>query len=617
MNRSVAPSETDRPDTRPDSRPDSLRPRYRRAPVPAGGFAVWAPDKDRVDLQLDGTVHPMQAHAGGWWHIDAPRTQGARYGYLLTTTSPDSPGPETVGPFPDPRSARLPDGVHGLSQVHELDRNRWTDASWTGRPLAGQVIYELHVGTFTPQGTLRSAIERLDELVDLGITVVELMPLASFDGTHGWGYDGVSWFSVHEAYGGPDALQDFVDAAHRRGLAVYLDVVYNHFGPSGNYAPAFAPYQAPASSLWGDAVNLDGHGADEVRGYIIDNALRWLADFHLDGLRLDAVHALHDEQALHILEELAAAVDELSAHLGRPLTLIAESDRNDPRTITPRAAHGLGMTGQWCDDVHHAIHARVSGERQGYFCDFGSLEALAKTLEQAFFHTGERSTFRGRGHGRPVDRATVPGSALVTYTCTHDQVGNRAAGDRPSQNLSPAQLVAKFALVACSPFTPMLFQGEEWGASTPFAFFASHTDEQVAEGTRTGRRKEFAAMGWDPETIADPMDPATFTASKLDWAERERAPHAEILTAYRELLALRRTLPELSDPRLDRVHVEILADQGLALHRGELTLYANLSDTPLTVSCPAAAGLWSHAASLDDGHLAMSPWGVALLRTTA
>lgn len=595
--------------------PDSLRPRHRLAPVPDGGFAVWAPHKQRVELHLDGTIHPMQRHDRGWWHSPVERVQGQRYGFLLTSTDAESGETTTTAPLPDPRSARLPDGVHELSQVHELDASRWTDTSWTGRPLAGQVIYEMHVGTFTPDGTLRSAIDRLDELVELGITVVELMPLASFDGPHGWGYDGVSWYSVHEAYGGPDALQDFVNAAHARGLGVYLDVVYNHFGPSGNYAPAFAPYQAAHSSLWGDAVNLDGRDSDDVRSYIIDNALRWLNDFHLDGLRLDAVHALHDETALHILEELSAAVDELSAQLGRPLVLIAETDRNDHRTVLPRAAHGLGIHGQWCDDVHHAIHARVSGERQGYYCDFGSLEALKKTLEQAFFHDGTLSTFRARVHGRPLDRTAVPGSAIVTYTCTHDQVGNRAAGDRPSQNLSPAQLIAKFALVACSPFTPMLFQGEEWGASTPFAFFASHTDPAVAEGTRKGRLSEFAAMGWDPETIADPMDPDTFRRSKLNWSERTREPHAPILQAYQQLLRLRRQQAELSNPRLDEVTVDLLGDQGIAMHRGTLRVLINLSDEPLRAVAPAGSSLlWSNASSLVDDTIALEPWGVAIVR---
>lgn len=559
----------------------------------------------------------MQRYARGWWHCPTERAQGQRYGYLVTSPDSESGASTTTGPLPDPRSARLPDGVHGLSQVHELDPTRWTDTAWTGRCLPGQVLYELHVGTFTPEGTLRSAIERLDALVALGITVVELMPLASFDGTHGWGYDGVSWFSVHEAYGGPDALQDFVNAAHERGLAVCLDVVYNHFGPSGNYAPAFAPYQAPQSSLWGDAVNLDGAHSDEVRGYIIDNALRWFEAFHIDMLRLDAVHAFHDETAVHILEELSAAVDDLAAHVGRPLTLIAESDRNDPRTITARAAGGLGIHAQWCDDIHHALHARVSGERQGYYCDFGSLEALQKTLQEAFFHTGTVSTFRARRHGRPLNRATIPGSAVVTYTCNHDQIGNRAAGDRPSQNLTPSQLIAKFALIACSPYTPMVFQGEEWAASTPFAFFASHTDAAVAEGTRTGRINEFKAMGWDPETIADPMDLATFTNSKLSWDERTAEPHATVLAAYTELLALRRRVPELTDPHLDHVTVDIVAQQGLAVHRGTITVIVNLSDSPLTAATPTTAVLeWSHAASLGDAAVALAPWGAAVLRGT-
>lgn len=604
---------------------DSLRPRHRPAPVPEGGYAVWAPRASSVSVEVDGIRHPMAAHPRGWWHAPVERRQGARYGFLLTTddeaSGDDAPSPH--GPLPDPRSAALPDGVHGLSEVREIDPARWTDGAWTGRQLAGMVIYELHVGTFTPDGTLHSAIERLDALVALGITAVELMPLAAFDGPHGWGYDGVSWFAVHEAYGGPDALQDFVDAAHGRGLAVLLDVVYNHFGPSGNHAPEFGPYLAGHASIWGDSVNLDGRGADEVRAFIVDNALRWLDDFHIDGLRLDAVHALHDDSAIHVLEELSAAVDALSARLGRPLSLIAESDRNDPRTVAPRAAGGLGLAAQWCDDVHHAIHATVSGETQGYYADFAGLAALRKVLERAFFHDGTESTFRGRRHGRPVDRERTPGSAFVAYTCTHDQVGNRAAGDRPSAYLSPAQLVAKFALVATAPFTPMLFQGEEWGASTPFAFFASHTDPAVAEGTRSGRIAEFAAMGWDPAAIPDPLDPATFARSRLDWDERSSEPHAAVLAAYTSLLGVRRQTPDLAAPDMRSTEV-VASDDGEAAHgwlcvrRGSTYVVVNCSDTPAEVPLPPEAGtrvLWSNDARLagHGGAVSCEPWGVAIV----
>ncbi len=330
-------------------------------------------------------------------------------------------------------------------------RRHWTDGDWAGRSVQGAVIYELHIGTFTPAGTFDAAIDKLDYLVDLGVDFVEVMPVNAFSGTHGWGYDGVLWYAVHEPYGGPDGLVRFVDACHRRGLGVLIDAVFNHLGPSGNYLPRFGPYLSSASNPWGEGINIADAESDEVRRYIIDCALRWMRDFHADGLRLDAVHALFDTTAIHILEELAADTDALAEQLGRPLSLIAESDLNDPRMITPRPEHGQGMTAQWDDDIHHAIHTAVSGERQGYYADFGSLATLAKTLRHGFFHAATYSSFRQRRHGRPLDTFTIPATRLLAYTCTHDQVGNRALGDRPSQNLSYGQLAIKAALVLARP----------------------------------------------------------------------------------------------------------------------------------------------------------------------
>ncbi len=442
-------------------------------------FAVWAPLPSQVRLDVDGTAHPMTRHDDGWGRttVDCPPT--ARYGFLLD----DDP---TV--LPDPRSPRQPDGVHERSQLWDPRTAAWTDTSWAGRPVLGAVVYELHIGTFTPEGTFDAAIGRLDHLVDLGVDFVELMPVNAFSGTHGWGYDGVLWYAVHEPYGGPDGLVRLIDACHNRGLGVLIDAVFNHFGPSGNYLPRFGPYLSPVASPWGEGVNLTGPGADEVRAYIIGCALRWMHDFHADGLRLDAVHALMDNTAVHILEELAAETDALSGVLGRPLSLIAETDLNDPRLITPRDRGGYGMTAQWDDDIHHAIHTAVSGERQGYYADFGSLEALATTLRNGYFHAGTYSSFRGRRHGRPLDTTTIPATRLLAYTCTHDQVGNRATGDRPSQNLDSGQLAIKAALVLGSPYTAMLFMGEEWGSSHPFQFFTSHTDPDVAEATAVGRK---------------------------------------------------------------------------------------------------------------------------------
>ncbi|MEV0295066.1 malto-oligosyltrehalose trehalohydrolase [Nocardia sp. NPDC050710] len=536
-------------------------------------FEVWAPRPELVRLHLEGTAHPMTRSTDGWWRTTVPAAPGARYGFLLD----DDPAV-----LPDPRSARQPDGVHAPSAVHTLDPAGWTDGDWTGRPLAGSVYYELHIGAFTPEGTFDAAIERLDHLVELGVTVVEVMPVNAFDGTHNWGYDGVLWYAVHEQYGGPDGLQRFVNACHARGLAVALDVVYNHLGPSGNYLPRFGPYLTDGRNTWGQSLNLGGPDADPVRRFIIDNALRWMRDFHIDALRLDAVHALVDRTATHLLTELATETDALAAHVRRPLTLIAESDLNDPRLITPRAAGGYGLTGQWNDDLHHAVHTAVSGERQGYYADFGSLACLAQTLTHGYFHAGTFSSFRRRTHGRPIDRSLIPASALLAYTCTHDQIGNRAIGDRPSAYLTDGQLAVKAALVLFSAYTPMLFMGEEWGARTPFLYFTSHTDPVVGAATAAGRKAEFAEHGWSTDEVPDPQDPLTFLRSKLDWSEPERDRHARLSACYRALIALRRTRAEITDPWLTHVGVEYDERQRwIAVRRGPLRLVCNLSADPV------------------------------------
>ncbi|GAB3915467.1 hypothetical protein GCM10027613_11530 [Microlunatus endophyticus] len=398
-------------------------------------LSVWAPRAQRLAAVADGKRIELIKDEQDWWRpaaelpADLLSALGSRevdYGFLVD---------DDQQPLPDPRSRRQPDGVHGLSRSFDPEAYDWHDQRWTGRQLAGMVIYELHVGTFTAEGTLVSAVERLDHLVDLGVDAVELMPVNAFNGDHGWGYDGVCWYAVQESYGGPAAYQAFVDACHQRGIAVIQDVVYNHLGPSGNYLPRFAPYLSEGrSNTWGDTVNLDGPGSDEVRAYIIENALMWLRDYHVDGLRLDAVHALSDTRASHILEDLAAEVDALSAHLRRPLTLIAESDLNNPRLISPREAGGYGLTGQWSDDFHHALYADLTGDTSGYYADFVSPSALAKTIERGFFHDGTGSSFRGRSHGRPLDTEHVPTWRLVVFSDNHDQIGNRATGRgcRPS-----------------------------------------------------------------------------------------------------------------------------------------------------------------------------------------
>jgi maltooligosyltrehalose trehalohydrolase len=569
-------------------------------------YGVWAPGHTRVRVRVAGGAHELAAGVDGWWHADAP---DGDYAFLLD---------DDDTPLPDPRSLWQPTGVHGPSRPYDHRAFAWTDHAWTGTSLPGAVLYELHVGTFTEDGTFDSAIERLDHLVELGITHVEVMPVNSFDGTAGWGYDGVLWGAVHEPYGGPDGFKRFVDTCHARGLAVVLDVVYNHLGPSGAYLARFGPYFT-GSNDWGPALNLDGPGSDEVRRYVLDNALGWLRDFHVDGLRLDAVHALVDRRAVTILEELATEVDALSAAVRRPLTLIAESDRNDPALVTAREAGGSGVHAQWSDDLHHALHVALTGETEGYYTDFAAPGALVRTLREVFFHAGTWSSFRGRTHGRPVDTHRLPGHRFLGYLQNHDQVGNRATGDRLSATVSHGRLACGAAIVLCSPYTPMVFMGEEWAASTPWQFFASFPDPELADAVRSGRRREFGRHGWAEQDVPDPMDPATVERSRLDWAEPGEPWHNDMLGLYRELIALRKDRPELSDPRLDRfeVHGE---DSWLVLHRGGLRLAVNLGAEPVTVPLGATAGatlLAGGEAGIDGALVRLGAESFVVLETLA
>ena len=482
---------------------------------------------------------------------------------------------------PDPRSHWQPRGVHGPSQVVNHEAFPWTDAGWAGTDLATAVIYELHVGTFTAEGTFEAAIDRLDHLVSLGVTAIELMPVNEFPGERGWGYDGVDLYAPHHAYGGPDGLKRLVDACHTRGLAVVIDVVYNHLGPAGNYLGEFGPYFTDRyNTPWGDAVNFDDAGSAEVRNFFIENALHWLEHYHADGLRLDAVHAIYDMSATHLLEELATRVDELEAQLGRSLWLIAESDLNDPKVVRPRDEHGFGIDAQWSDDLHHALHALLTGEREGYYSDFGDVADVAKALRDAFVYDGRESAFRGRRHGRPTDG--LPGSRFLGYLQTHDQVGNRAVGERTSALMSADLLKVGAALVLTSPFVPMLFQGEEWGATTPFQYFTDHEDPALGRAVSEGRRREFEAFGWAPDQVPDPQDPETFARSKLDWSELAEQPHADLFEWHRQLIRLRREVPALNDGRKDLVHTKHDEDGGwLIVERGPVTVITNLSGNAL------------------------------------
>ncbi len=440
------------------------------------------------------------------------------------------------------------------------------------------------------------------------------------DSPRNWGYDGVAWFAVTENYGGPDALKRFVDACHTRGLGVVLDVVYNHVGPSGAYLDRFGPYFA-GRNIWGPALNLDGPDSAEVRRYVIDNALMWLREFHVDGLRLDAVHALVDGNATHLLEELATEVEALSAHVRRPLTLIAESDLNDPRLVTAREAGGYGLAAQWDDDVHHAWHTALTGESQGYYADFATagLDGLARTLQSVFFHADTWSEFRGRRHGRPVDTWRIPAHRFVAYLQNHDQVGNRATGDRLAATLSPGLLACGAALLLCSPYTPMLFMGEEWGARTSWRFFSRFPDERLRDRIRDGRLAEFADHGWAAVDVPDPADEASFHSSKLDWTELGRPPHDALLRTYRELIALRKARPELSDPWLHRSGVDVDEPaRTVVLHRGDLRLAVNLGAVATTVwaqDAPVRVLLASDEPKTGAGRITLPAESFALVET--
>jgi maltooligosyltrehalose trehalohydrolase len=543
-------------------------------------FRVWAPRAGTVELVVDGRRVAMNLGDGGWWWCEVDAGPGADYTFSLDG------GPA----IPDPRSPWQPNGVDGPSRVVDHRAFPWTDAGWTGIDLRRAVIYELHVGTFSPAGTFDGVVERLDHLIDLGVDVIELMPVAQFSGERNWGYDGVDLYAPHESYGGPDGLFRLVDACHQLGLGVILDVVYNHVGPEGNHLARFGPYFTEFyRTAWGEAVNFDQAGSDGVRRFVVDNALMWLRDYHIDGLRIDAVHAIVDTSAIHILEELATEVDRLGHDLDRRCWLIAESDLNDPRVIAPRESGGFGIDAQWSDDFHHALHVVLTGERSGYYVDFVSMADMATACERAWVYETRYSQFRERTHGR--EHGGLPGWRFLAYLQNHDQVGNRATGDRLSASLSIERLRVAAALYLLSPFTPLIFQGEEWGATTPFQYFTSHVDHELGRAVAAGRRSEFAAFGWDPATVPDPQDPATYERSRLDWTEPPVEPHASLLAWYRACIALRRATPVLRDGRLDLVRA--FADDHactLVVLRGDVTIALNLGEAAATIELADRAG---------------------------
>jgi maltooligosyltrehalose trehalohydrolase len=602
---------------------------------------VWAPDARHVtvvwaavpvgaEAEASGNVtrSPMSAREGGWWSVGLPDPDdGGAIDYAFSLDGGD--------PRPDPRSAWQPRGVHAPSRTFDPAAYPWGDRDWRGtrggRGITGGVVYELHVGTFTPEGTFDAAAAHLEHLVALGVDLVEVMPVSAFDGPWGWGYDGVHPYAVHHAYGGPAAFQRFVDACHARGLGVGLDVVYNHLGPTGNYLGEFGPYFTEAHHTpWGPAVNLDRRGSHEVRRWIIDNAVRWLRDFHVDALRLDAVHELRDDSERHILAELSDEITSLARELGRPLDLVAESDLNDPIMVTPTAEGGRGMTAQWDDDIHHALHVGLTGETEGYYADFaggteawpegGALSVLVKTLTDAFLHDGRVSTFRGRPWGAKVDREAHSGHQFLAYLQTHDQVGNRATGDRISDSISPGQQAVGAALYLLSPFTPMIFMGEEWRASTPFAFFTSFSDEALGDAVRQGRRAEFAAHGWAEADVPDPQDRATRDASVLRWAETVSPGHVEMMYFYVALLRVRRTEPDVASGDLRATSVQVDEDaRWIIMSRGTVHVVANLAGrsqvVPFSGEVDRVLASWGRAPIIRGEGVRLDGHDVVVVRT--
>lgn len=548
-------------------------------------FCVWAPFATTVELHLTAPTErrlAMKPLTGGWFQAVCEGIEaGARYLYRL----------DNGGEYPDPASRSQPEGVHAPSELID-DSFDWTDDQWRGIPLADSIFYELHTGTFTPEGTFDAAAAHLDYLRSLGITTIELMPVGQFPGSRNWGYDGVYPFAVQNSYGGAAGLRRFVDAAHGHGLAVIMDVIYNHLGPEGNYFSQFGPYFTDRyHTPWGRAVNFDGEDSAGVRNFVIRNAVGWVTEFHLDGLRLDAVHAIYDRSPKHILQELAEAVHDAARRLGRSIHVIAESDLNEPALVESAAAGGYGLDAQWSDDFHHALHSLLTGERSGYYRDFGSTGDLVKALNEGFVFSGGHSAHRARAHGKPGGH--LPVERFVVCAQNHDQTGNRMLGDRFGSLLPFEKQKLAAGVLLLAPYLPLLFMGEEWGETAPFLYFVSHSDPDLIEAVRQGRRREFAAFAWQGE-VPDPQSPETFNRSRIHHELRQERDHARLLALYRELIALRKRLPALR--RRDADGARVIADRAIArsCHDDDTRLLAvfSFADTQTDLGLAAPAGRW-------------------------
>jgi maltooligosyltrehalose trehalohydrolase len=585
-------------------------------PEGAVTFAVWAPRRRALSVRILDAAGVTRAelamtrdHAGVFTARAAPdvAAAGSDYVYVL----PD------VGTRPDPVSRHQPNGVHAPSRVVAADGFVWMDANWRGIPRADLVVYELHVGTFSPEGTFAGVAARLPHLRDLGVTAVELIPVAAFPGARNWGYDGVYLFAPHAAYGGPEGLKRLADACHAHGLALILDVVYNHLGPEGNYLHDYGPYFTDRyRTPWGDALNFDGPESDQVRRFFVDNALYWLCEYHADGLRLDAIQGIYDFSARPILQEIADAFHAEAAGRDRDAWLIAESDLNDPRVIRPKEVGGLGLDAQWSDDFHHALHAVVTGNRRGYFGDFGRIADVNKAISASFVYDGQHAPHRRRQHGAPA--AADAGDRFVSFIQNHDQVANAYQGKRFAQVAGHARQKVAATVLFSAPALPLLFQGEEYAEEAPFDYFTSHGDPALAEAVRKGRHEEYLHLleeGADIAAWADPQAEATFQACKLRWASLERAPHADMLAFYRALIAARRRLAPLRNGRKDLARVEHdEAARWLTIRRGDNSgaatfTCANLGDTPARIRLPD--GTWRLVLATDP--VEPAPAGAATL----
>lgn len=574
-------------------------------------FRVWAPEHSRVALYLEDTattIELTEVQDGYFVTTTSDAPTGTRYRFIVDEAS-----------YADPASRSQPDGVHGPSEVVDLTAHRWGDEDYRQRPLWDHVIYEMHVGTFSAAGTFYGAMEYLDSLIELGVSAVEIMPVAQFPGTRNWGYDGVFPYAVQNSYGGPLAFQHFVDVCHQRGLSVILDVVYNHLGPEGNILSHFGPYFSDRyRTPWGDALNFDGEDSNEVRDYFWRNARQWFEDFHIDGLRLDAIHSIADQSAIPFVAELARRVQDLGDTLARRCDLIAESAANDPRVVTPLSDGGVGMDAQWNDDFHHALHVAVTGERTGYYRDFSGVGDLATALDEGFVLQDTQSPFRRRRHGAPSGH--LPPERFVVFAQNHDHIGNRALGDRLITMISPEQAKLVAALVILAPNVPLLFMGEEYGDPAPFPYFVSHSDPALIEAVRVGRAQEFKDLALASELL-DPADPATFAAARLNHSLVDQPDHRELFAHYQDLITLRRSTPALR--RSARSRARAWADAHvITLVRSHeetdvVTLF-NVGATSATATLPEKDGwrdVLDGAAAAMSGRVTLDPWSYRVFQS--